>query len=88
VCGVHLARVAPTHSPWPTLAAATASHTSSSSPHPLNAVSSSPLCVTAALAGMRTRTRTLVQDENEVAEVVIVCEPEGATLTMGGLHPR
>jgi len=24
----------------------------------------------------------------QVAEVVIVCEPEGATLTMGALHPR
>ena len=26
--------------------------------------------------------------ENEVAEVVIVCEPEGTSLMMGGLHPR
>ncbi|KAL6748381.1 hypothetical protein V8C86DRAFT_2879369 [Haematococcus lacustris] len=28
------------------------------------------------------------QSENEVAEVVIVCEPEQASLMMGGLHPR
>mmetsp|Transcript_8912 Transcript_8912/g.15445 ORF Transcript_8912/g.15445 Transcript_8912/m.15445 type:complete len:486 (+) Transcript_8912:82-1539(+) len=26
--------------------------------------------------------------ENEIAEVVIVCEPEQASLMMGGLHPR
>ena len=26
--------------------------------------------------------------ENEHAEVVIVCEPEGTSLMMGGLHPR
>lgn len=26
--------------------------------------------------------------ENEPAEVVIVCEPEGTSLMMGGLHPR
>lgn len=26
--------------------------------------------------------------ENERAEVVIVCEPEGSSLMMGGLHPR
>lgn len=28
------------------------------------------------------------EHENEVAEVVIVCEPEQASLMMGGLHPR
>lgn len=28
------------------------------------------------------------QHENEAAEVVIVCEPEGTSLMMGGLHPR
>lgn len=32
--------------------------------------------------------KAVQEDENEVAEVVIVCEPEGATLMMGGLHPR
>ncbi|KXZ51615.1 hypothetical protein GPECTOR_12g579 [Gonium pectorale] len=33
--------------------------------------------------------RTAVQEsENELAEVVIVCEPEQASLMMGGLHPR
>lgn len=33
--------------------------------------------------------RKAVQEhENEVAEVVIVCEPEQASLMMGGLHPR
>lgn len=26
--------------------------------------------------------------ENDRAEIVIVCEPEGASLLMGGLHPR
>uniref|UniRef100_A0A383WIV7 Arginine deiminase n=1 Tax=Tetradesmus obliquus TaxID=3088 RepID=A0A383WIV7_TETOB len=34
------------------------------------------------------RLKAVQEDENEVAEVVIVCEPEGATLMMGGLHPR
>ena len=29
-----------------------------------------------------------LQHENEMAEVVIVCEPEQASLMMGGLHPR
>lgn len=28
------------------------------------------------------------EHENELAEVVIVCEPEGTSLMMGGLHPR
>lgn len=28
------------------------------------------------------------ESENEIAEVVIVCEPEQASLMMGGLHPR
>ena len=28
------------------------------------------------------------EHENELAEVVIVCEPEQASLMMGGLHPR
>ncbi|CAL8463141.1 g2675 [Coccomyxa elongata] len=28
------------------------------------------------------------EHENEPAEVVIVCEPEGTSLMMGGLHPR
>ncbi len=28
------------------------------------------------------------EHENERAEVVIVCEPEGTSLMMGGLHPR
>uniref|UniRef100_A0A7S0RB30 Arginine deiminase n=1 Tax=Chlamydomonas leiostraca TaxID=1034604 RepID=A0A7S0RB30_9CHLO len=33
--------------------------------------------------------RKAVQEhENEMAEVVIVCEPEQASLMMGGLHPR
>lgn len=32
---------------------------------------------------------TAVQEhENELAEVVVVCEPEQASLMMGGLHPR
>lgn len=28
------------------------------------------------------------EHENQVAEIVIVCEPEGTSLMMGGLHPR
>lgn len=37
-------------------------------------------------AGLQHKAR---QDhENEPAEVVIVCEPEGSSLMMGGLHPR
>eukprot|EP01024_Parvocaulis_polyphysoides_P038241 TRINITY_DN34286_c0_g1_i2.p1 TRINITY_DN34286_c0_g1~~TRINITY_DN34286_c0_g1_i2.p1 ORF type:complete len:491 (-),score=62.11 TRINITY_DN34286_c0_g1_i2:386-1645(-) len=32
--------------------------------------------------------RALQVDENDEAEVVIVCEPEGTSLMMGGLHPR
>ena len=28
------------------------------------------------------------EHENEQAEVVVVCEPEGTSLMMGGLHPR
>ena len=32
---------------------------------------------------------TAIQEhENELAEVVVVCEPEQASLMMGGLHPR
>lgn len=32
---------------------------------------------------------TAVQEgENDIAEIVIVCEPEGTSLQMGGLHPR
>lgn len=44
----------------------------------------------------RTATGTILQEpcvakqehENQVAEIVIVCEPEGTSLMMGGLHPR
>jgi hypothetical protein len=32
--------------------------------------------------------RAIQEHENELAEVVIVCEPEQASLMMGGLHPR
>ena len=28
------------------------------------------------------------EHENETAEIVIVCEPQGTSLMMGGLHPR
>lgn len=28
------------------------------------------------------------ESENDKAEIVIVCEPEGMSLQMGGLHPR
>lgn len=28
------------------------------------------------------------EGENDIAEIVIVCEPEGTSLQMGGLHPR
>lgn len=32
--------------------------------------------------------KAIQEHENEIAEVVIVCEPEQASLMMGGLHPR
>lgn len=32
--------------------------------------------------------KALQEHENDIAEVVIVCEPEQASLMMGGLHPR
>ena len=33
--------------------------------------------------------RTAVQvDENDIAKVVITCEPEGASLMMGAMHPK
>ncbi|MEW5307832.1 MAG: hypothetical protein WDW36_010207 [Sanguina aurantia] len=32
--------------------------------------------------------KALQEHENEMAEIVIVCEPEQASLMMGGLHPR
>ena len=32
--------------------------------------------------------RAFQAHENEMAEVIIVCEPEGTSLMMGGLHPR
>ena len=33
--------------------------------------------------------RTAVQvDENHIAKVVITCEPEGASLMMGAMHPK
>lgn len=33
-------------------------------------------------------TQALQESENDVAEIVIVCEPEGMSLQLGGLHPR
>ncbi len=32
--------------------------------------------------------RAVQEHENELAELVVVCEPEQASLMMGGLHPR
>jgi hypothetical protein len=32
--------------------------------------------------------KAVQEHENEIAEVVIVCEPESSSLTMGALHPR
>lgn len=32
--------------------------------------------------------RAVQESENDKAEIVIVCEPEGQSLQMGGLHPR
>ena len=32
--------------------------------------------------------RAVQEHENELAELVLVCEPEQASLMMGGLHPR
>lgn len=39
------------------------------------------------LAGSGT-TIAVQEHENETAEIVIVCEPQGTSLMMGGLHPR
>lgn len=38
--------------------------------------------------GAPTRLKACQESENQPAEVVIVCEPEGTSLMMGGLHPR
>lgn len=41
------------------------------------------------LLSSQTGSTTAVQEhENEPAEIVIVCEPQGTSLMMGGLHPR
>ena len=32
--------------------------------------------------------KAVQEHENELAELVVVCEPEQASLMMGGLHPR
>ena len=40
------------------------------------------------LDGQGARSRACQEHENELAEIVIVCEPEGTSLMMGGLHPR
>ena len=41
------------------------------------------------LLSSQTGATTAVQEhENEPAEIVIVCEPQGTSLMMGGLHPR
>ena len=41
------------------------------------------------LLSSQTGTTTAVQEhENETAEIVVVCEPQGTSLMMGGLHPR
>ncbi|GAB4818895.1 hypothetical protein N2152v2_005941 [Parachlorella kessleri] len=34
------------------------------------------------------KVRAVQESENDKAEIVIVCEPEGMSLQMGGLHPR
>lgn len=34
------------------------------------------------------RVTAIQESENDKAEIVIVCEPEGMSLQMGGLHPR
>lgn len=52
------------------------------SQHPLKRSKASAVCTLL-------ENKTAVQeDENQLAEVVIVCEPEQASLMMGGLHPR
>jgi arginine deiminase len=38
--------------------------------------------------GLEGEIKAIQEDEDEVAECVIVCEPEGTSLMMGGLHPR
>ena len=42
----------------------------------------------AAILCRHTRPLPLQEHENEQAEIVIVCEPQGTSLMMGGLHPR
>lgn len=56
-------------------------------PPPLKKIRKSAISETL-LSGCVAPLKAVQEDENEVAEVVIVCEPEGATLMMGGLHPR
>ncbi|KAG2426169.1 hypothetical protein HXX76_013150 [Chlamydomonas incerta] len=43
---------------------------------------------TAAVVNLLEGRKAVQESENEIAEVVIVCEPEQASLMMGGLHPR
>jgi arginine deiminase len=50
--------------------------------------SSAALLAPAAPGDRALSLRAVQEDEDDPAEVVIVCEPEGATLMMGGLHPR
>ncbi|KAK9829371.1 hypothetical protein WJX72_005446 [[Myrmecia] bisecta] len=43
---------------------------------------------TSLLDGSDSEFRACQEHENDSAEVVIVCEPQGTSLMMGGLHPR
>lgn len=52
-------------------------------PPPLRKVKRSSMCNL--LAG---QLKAVQEHENDVAEVIIVSEPEGTSLMMGGLHPR
>ncbi len=40
------------------------------------------------ILGEEDQLRAIQEHETEIAEIVVVCEPEGSSLTLGGLHPR
>jgi hypothetical protein len=42
----------------------------------------------ASLCSIQSPLQAVQEGENDKAEIVIVCEPEGMSLQMGGLHPR
>ena len=46
------------------------------------------LCRWLPLCSLQSSLQAVQEGENDKAEIVIVCEPEGMSLQMGGLHPR